>query len=180
VPLDVGKIFGTNDAALKGHFGAMLTATVSERGGKVVLITTTLGITILIAGCCSKSTGTHSAALQSSPSVHFALPSYVATDYDKPGRPGPFLAAADIARIQTVLARVKPCQRPLVRYAGGDGSPIVLFFAVKPGEGAHVLGTADEFYDPATGSVVPGSDNQSEEQMQKQGLQWDIDHQACP
>jgi hypothetical protein len=158
----------------------MLTATVSERGGKVVLITTILGITMLIAGSCSKSTGTHSAALQSSPSVRFAMPSYSAEKYGNPGTDGPLLNPADAAKLEDVLKRVKPCQRPLVRYAGGDGAPMVLFFAVQRGQGAHVLGTADEFYDPATGSVVPGSDNPSQEQMQRQGLQWDIDHQPCP
>jgi hypothetical protein len=69
----------------------------------------------------------------------------------------------------------------LVRYAFlGNSANIVLFFAVPPGEGAHVIGSADESYNPMDNSVIPMSDNPNIEEMQKQGVQWDIDHQPCP
>ena len=43
-------------------------------------------------------------------------PHYVAVDYNVPGHHPP-LTTAQVTRIRQVLARVKPCQRPLVNYA---------------------------------------------------------------
>src|ERR1700722_16814119 len=110
-----------------------------------------------------------------------SFPSYAAEDYDKPGRPGPSLSPSDTANIENVLSQVKPCQRPLVRYSFGNGSTsAILFFEVPPGSAAHVLGTANEYYDPGSGSVIPASDNPAQTQMEKEGLKWGIDLEPCP
>jgi hypothetical protein len=140
------------------------------------------------AGCTShgaRAAGTSAPSPTPAASSHearaAAWPSYAAADYDKPGRPGPLLSPSDITEVQAVLQAVKPCQRRSVRYAFlGNSTNIVLFFAVPPGEGAHVIGSADESYNPMDNSVIPMSDNPNIEEMQKQGVQWDIDHQPCP
>jgi hypothetical protein len=103
--------------------------------------------------------------------------SMIAMDYDQPGHPN--FTADQAARIRYVLARVKPCQRALVRYAFGGIDSLVLFFAVTPGRGlgTKVLGTG-EIYVPSDGTELPMNDNYTE-QMQKEGIQFDIDHEPC-
>jgi hypothetical protein len=103
---------------------------------------------------------------------------YVAVDYDKRGHPS--LTSVELASIRTALSIVKPCQRPLVRYAyGNSDTPIFLYFAVGPQEGAKVFGTA-LVYDPSNDTGIPMSDITGEDEMVKQGIQWDVDHQPCP
>jgi hypothetical protein len=140
------------------------------------------------AGCASHGERATAAATSSATPVASgfgaraaAWPGYVAIDYDKPGRPGPLLSPSDISKVQAALQSVKACQRPLLRYAFlGYSTNIVLFFAVPPGEGAHVIGSADEFYNPMENSVMPMSDNPNMEEMQKQGIEWDVNHRLCP
>lgn len=133
---------------------------------------------LLIAAACTKSTstGTRQPASVAGPTV----PIYAAEDY---GKAGSLLSRTDISRLKEILRKVKPCQRSLVRYSfGGEpaGGPAIFFFAPQPGEAPHVIGTADEIYMPFNGSVVPMSDNEEEDQMLKEGIQWDVDHQPCP
>lgn len=109
------------------------------------------------------------------------LPNYVALDYNELGH-HPVLTPEQVARIQQVLARVKPCQRPLVRYAidryEKDG--IALFFGVYPNTFMHVFGSPDAYYLPSMGVFAGPPDNADIEAQTKQGIQWDIDHQPCP
>jgi|GEM_PF-5128628 hypothetical protein len=106
---------------------------------------------------------------------------FVATDYNKPGHPS--LSFAQMSIIREALDRVKPCQRTLVRYAvlGPNTDDLILFFAVPHGQGSHVFGTAIEVYFPDNGTEIPmGADDPQAEHREKQGIQWDIDHQPCP
>jgi hypothetical protein len=105
---------------------------------------------------------------------------FIAMDYSKPGHPE--LTFAQMSLIQRTLARVKPCQRPLVRYGlfGPDTKDVILFFAVGPHEGAHPFGTTNQVYFPDEGYSIATNDNGQLEQMKKQGIQWDIDHKPCP
>jgi hypothetical protein len=108
-------------------------------------------------------------------------PTYVGEDYERPGQPS--LTPPQVQLIRETLSRVKPCQRPLVRYVldGTEAEDVTLFFDVPPGQGAHVFRTAIEVYFPATGDEVPmGQDDPRIPQRVKEGIQWDIDHQPCP
>lgn len=145
---------------------------------------------VLIVGCSndSASSAEHGPAagptsvvsVAATPAVWPTFATYDAMDYNRPGLHPP-LNPKQVATIQAVLRRVKPCQRQLVQYSFGNGfRDLVMFFSVPPGEGSHVFGTADEVYIPRDGSEMPMSDNENAEQMEKQGIQWDIDHQPCP
>jgi|SRR5580704_4182989 hypothetical protein len=108
-------------------------------------------------------------------------PTYVGADYEKPGQPS--LTPPQVRLIRETLSRVKPCQRPLVRYVldGAEAQDVTLFFDVPPGQGAHVFGTAIDVYFPATGDEVPmGQDDPQNRQRVKEGIRWDIDHEPCP
>jgi hypothetical protein len=138
---------------------------------------------------CSKTDASNAAAGASpaasapaAPIVPAAMrswPGFVAIDYGKPGQPN--LSGADATRIRRVLARVKPCQRALVRYAfPGRWAQAVMFFAIPPDGGAHVFGEGDAYYVPNQDSVIPiPGDSENFGEIEKQGLQWDIDHQPC-
>lgn len=113
--------------------------------------------------------------------LSLGLNASAATTYNTPGHHPP-LTPAQVVRIQQVLARVKPCQRPLVRYAidryEKDG--IALFFGVYPNTFMHVFGSPDAYYMPSMGVFAGPPDNSDIEGQTKQGIQWDIDHQPCP
>ena len=145
---------------------------------------------VLIVGCSNGSASgaehgpaaspTSVVSVAATPAVWPTFATYDAMDYNRPGLHPP-LNPKQVATIQAVLRRVKPCQRQLVQYSFGNGfRDLVMFFSVPSGEGSHVFGTADEVYIPRDGSEIPMSDNQNAEQMEKQGIQWDIDHQPCP
>lgn len=143
-----------------------------------------------LLACCSKgdissseqhptSNPTSLLIVESTPGTWPVFPTYDAVDYDKPGL-HPLLTPEQVARIRAVLIKVKSCQRQLVQYSFGNGfRDLVIFFAVPSGEGSHVFGTADEIYIPRDGSEIPMSQNPNYEQMEKQGIQWDIDHEPC-
>jgi hypothetical protein len=138
----------------------------------------TLGITMAVAmlASCSKSSATKSAMKLTTDGPN-PTPPYVAMEYDKPGHPS--MTPEQMRTIREMLAKVKPCQRPLLRYVLDD--EVTLFFAVPPGQGARILGSPGLFYLPGTGGEVPIQENGPEaEARAKQGVQWDIDHQPCP
>ena len=143
----------------------------------------------LLAGCSKGNTanternpisGPMSLVSVATPGTWPRFPTYDAVDYDKPGLHPP-LTPKQVANIRAVLTAVKPCQRPLVRYSFGNGfRDLIMFFSVPAGEGSHVFGTADVVYSPRDGFAIPMSDNPNVQQMAKQGIQWDIEHQPCP
>jgi hypothetical protein len=131
-------------------------------------------IAALLASCIGHSRHVESAP---SPTGH----PYVALDYDKAG--APTLSDGDKAAIRSVLARVKPCQRPLVRYAIPEASSrIIMFFASNTA--THVFGKGNEYYIPAYNmAIVPPPDSMKSIDPRAaiaEGVKWDIDHQPCP
>jgi len=105
---------------------------------------------------------------------------FVATAYNNPGHP--VLTSAQVALIKKTLARVKPCQRALVRYGlfGPSTTDIVFFFAVGPRQGTHPFGQGSVMYFPDGGYSNAVPDNGDAAKMEREGIQWDIDHQPCP
>lgn len=106
--------------------------------------------------------------------------SFAAGEYNTPGHPE--LSPAQVIRIKQILAEVKPCQRPLVRYGlfGPSADDMVFFFKVPPGQVTHVLGAQNLYYNPRNGTMVPMPDNPNFEQIKAQGIQWDVHHEPCP
>ena len=115
------------------------------------------------------------------------LPNYVAVDYNVSGQHPP-LTPAQLTRIQQILARVKPCQRPLVHYAvypyEGMQAGLVFFFRTPNDDVldySHVFGDSGRYYMPTDGLFSGFTDDTSTQEAQaKQGIQWDIDRQPCP
>ena len=110
------------------------------------------------------------------------MPTYVAIDYAKRGHPA--LSAGDVAEIRRDLAKVRSCQRSLVRYVlpAGPGS-IALFFAIPLDSAAHIFNEGDDYYVPLQdgGSLIPlPGDTENYQLIERQGIQWDIAHQRCP
>jgi hypothetical protein len=113
-------------------------------------------------------------------------PAYVALNYNVPGRHPP-LTRAQVARIRQVLAQVKPCQRPLVRYLLSSEWPdlvkdgIAFMFKAQPNnESAHVFGAPNLYYMPSMGLFPGPPDEPARGAQEKEGIQWDIDFQPCP
>jgi hypothetical protein len=108
------------------------------------------------------------------------IPNYVAVDYNTTGLHPP-LTRAEAAAIRNVLARVKPCQRSLVRYvlAENEKDGIALFFEPEPNRWAHILGEPDAYYTPMNGVFAGPPDDPDIQAQEKQGMQWDIDRQPC-
>jgi len=103
-------------------------------------------------------------------------------DYDKPGHPP--LTPNEVASIRSALARVKPCQRTLVRYAFPANTGLmsfVLFFEPHDGGNvSHIFGETNMLYSPWDGQVFPASpDDSDSEQIDKFGIQYLIDQQKC-
>lgn len=113
-------------------------------------------------------------------------PNYIAIDYNVSGHHPP-LTPAQMARIQQILARVKPCQRPLVRYAFvphdraipflvGEEDGLAFFFYTndedEAGEILHVFDTNNIYYREDVG-LIPGM-------RPYPSIQQDIDEQPCP
>ncbi len=107
------------------------------------------------------------------------LPEYSAVDYDKPGHPA--LTPSEKAGIRSTLARVKPCQRTLVRYAFPESRlPFVIFFQPESGQGAAVFGEPRTYYLIVDGEVVTASPTDPfADQVEKFGIQFLIDHEKC-
>jgi hypothetical protein len=138
--------------------------------GAVILATVLVGCNKAHAQI-SEGSRTISLPTMSSPFLGF-----IALDYTKPGH-HPFLTEAEGAAIQDALVKVKPCQRPLLRYVVSNDE-VSLFFAVGQHEGAHVFGTRS-VYDPSDAVGGPLSDDHNADMMVKQGIKWDIDHEPC-
>jgi hypothetical protein len=117
----------------------------------------------------------------SAPTTMPTMPSYIAADYNATGG-HPSLTPDQTAAIRRVLARVKPCQRPLVRYVltEGEKDGIALFFKPEPDQWAHILGEPDAYYAPLQGVFAGPPDDPSTQAQGEQGMQWDIDRQPCP
>ncbi|MGC1381727.1 MAG: hypothetical protein WA814_11975 [Candidatus Baltobacteraceae bacterium] len=144
-------------------------------------------ITVAVLASCTGSRGGGSGesktAQTAAASPESSDSSYLATDYDKPGHPE--LGSEDVEQIRAALAKVKACQKPILRYAFPDGyGRAVLFFGGKgPNEYAHVFGKGNFFYIPARNviMVVPANASTIDaKQAIAQGIEWDVDHQPCP
>jgi hypothetical protein len=140
-------------------------------------------VTAIVLAACSGAGTANSVRVSAAPPYERLAtlgpgpPVYVAIDYDKPGHPS--LTLEQTRTIKEMLARVKPCQRSLLRYVPNDG--VTLFFAVPSGQDPYVLGDPGTVYLVDTGGEIPVSDGGPEAQQRaKQGIQWDIDHQPCP
>lgn len=94
-----------------------------------------------------------SCARQSQAALSLPWPSYLATDYGKPGQPE--LSVPDVAQLQSVLAQARPCQRDLVRYAIAKDGRFVVFLLplLMPFTNTHVLGEGNLFYDGYQGTA---------------------------
>jgi hypothetical protein len=111
-----------------------------------------------------------------------ALRDYAAVDYDKPGHPP--LAPTELASIRSALARVKPCQRTLVRYAllaYPAELPFVIFFQPEgTNDSAPVFGEPRTYYRISEGEVITASPTDPyADQIEKFGIEFLIDHQSC-
>jgi hypothetical protein len=92
------------------------------------------------------------------------------------------LSQSDASKIRDVLAKVKPCQKPLVRYAFPDNGHMVMFFAVGPNQLAHIFGEGNSYYLTVDNTaIVPPNDAEDidSEKAIHEGVQWDIDHTPC-
>ena len=110
----------------------------------------------------------------------YRCPNYVAIDYNTPGHHPP-LTPAQVIRVQQILARVKPCQRSLVRYAlvphhRSIPYGLAFFFWTndedEAGEILHVFDTSNTYYREDVGLIAGMQSYQS--------IQEDIDNQPCP
>ena len=64
----------------------------------------------------------------------------MAIDCDKLGHPSLTVAEAD--QIRAMLARVKPCRRPLLRFGYWGANEVALFFTISPVDSqGHTLET---------------------------------------
>jgi hypothetical protein len=137
-------------------------------------------VSVKISGLCHQALGIMMAVAVLAGCSTTCL-NFVAIDYEKLGHPS--LTSAQVNIIHETLERVKPCQRSLVRYAvsSPEAKDLILYFAVPPSQGAHVFGTAIDVYFPDTGRDIPmDQTDPGAEQREKQGIQWDIEHQPCP
>jgi hypothetical protein len=140
----------------------------------------------MLAGCNASTHSNQQQPGSSSPAASepalspTTSPEYAAVDYDKPGHPQ--LTPDEVASIRSALARVKPCQRTLVRYAFPDSAelPFVIFFQPESGQGAPVFGEPRTYYLIVDGEVVTASPTDPyADQVEKFGIQYIIDHQGC-
>lgn len=83
-------------------------------------------------------------------------PTFLAWKYNVAGQHPP-LTRDEIAQIRAMLARVKPCQRGVLRYAHLEGGSIALFFRPNfyGGERPHVLGGRNMYYNPEDNVEFP-------------------------
>ena len=120
------------------------------------------------------------AASASSPPIPW--PSYAAVDYNRSGHPS--LSRAEVGSIRSTLAKVKPCQRTLLRYAfppQPNSLPFVLFFEPEDGNnGTAVIGEPRTYYLVSDGEVISASPTDpAAEQIEKFGIQFLINHTRC-
>jgi hypothetical protein len=139
-----------------------------------------LGAAMISLAACNKASGSNSGQAAATPPYEHLTgtgpPVYAAIDYDKPGHPS--MTAEQARAVREMLARVKPCQRSLLRYVLDED--VTLFFAVPLGQGARVLGNPGLIYVPESGSEIPVQENGPEADARaKEGVQWDIDHEPC-
>lgn len=116
-------------------------------------------------------------------------PSYAVVDYQRAGHPN--LSGDELSQLRAVLARVRPCQRALLRYAfpknaWSTASSFLIYFdgpgysTGSYGQGRWVFGT-DAFYEPSEGTAAPivvphgGHQNIADVEVSDQ-----IAHGACP
>lgn len=101
-------------------------------------------------------------------------PSYLATDYNKPGHFK--FTDKEAALIKKTLALVKPCQRALLRYAFPSNGDMHMVLYVETLQGnPHALWTNNMYYNQLTGELdtLPGSE------PRWNGLQYDVKHAGC-
>lgn len=157
---------------------------VDDRRNAARITLTILMVTALLL-ICSRGTACAQGSPAPSPSsAHTRWPNYAAVDYDKPGHPT--LTPEEVASIRSALARVKHCQRTLVRYAfpanasSWHGRPSFVLFFQTDGGGAHIFENAGELYFTISGDLIPTSnDDPVSEQVEKFGIQFLINHQEC-
>lgn len=149
-----------------------------------VSITSVILMTIEVLLYCGGRASAQGSPAPTPSSAHNRWPNYAAVDYDKPGHPT--LTPDEVARIRSALARVKPCQRTLVRYAfpanasSWHGWPSFVLFFQTDGGGVHIFENAGTLYLPMSGDLYPTSnDDPVSEQIEKFGIQYLISHQEC-
>lgn len=105
-------------------------------------------------------------------------PSFRAEEYRTfKGRP---LTAGEIKSVRGTLASVKPCQRPLLRFAfpqRGDGMSFVLFFYEEDKIWPHVLWTKNMYFKRDEGRTFPGSGGGWV--APGNGISYDVEHTPC-
>jgi hypothetical protein len=106
---------------------------------------------------------------------------HVAMDYDKPGHPS--LTESERSTIQYTLAAVEPCQRPLVRYAFGGDTGILMFFDGGGPHGiSHIFGQGNLWYSAESGSALvapPDFGNLDADESMAEGVEYDVQRESC-
>jgi hypothetical protein len=135
----------------------------------------------LLAGCVNHSRAAQGFAANYTfrpPSPTPTWPSFSAKDYRSFHKRT--LTRGEVSLIRKTLALVKPCQRPLLRFAfpsdGGPDFPFVLFFSDK--FWPHVLWTNNMYFKNEEGSVFPGPSGAAP--VPWNGIRYDVDHETCP
>jgi hypothetical protein len=89
------------------------------------------------------------------------------------------LTRSEVSLIRRTLSLVKPCQRPLLRFAfpanGGTNFPFVLFFQSPDDGWPHVLWTNNMYYKPVEGEIFPTPGYEPN----WHGIRYDVEHQSC-
>jgi hypothetical protein len=90
------------------------------------------------------------------------------------------LTPSEVAMIRKTLALVKPCQRPLLRFAfpsdGDPDFPFVLFFAGN--SWPHVLWSNNVYFKTEEGTIFAGASGDAP--IPRRGIRYDVDHETCP
>jgi hypothetical protein len=138
---------------------------------------------------CSRSFASNStggidvnAGTNSESSVATPWPTYLASDYDRPGHPT--LTVKQVGVIRLALVTVMPCQRAILRYAfpsNPDYLPFVLFFeepyeAPRPSKAPHVFWTSRTYYNQNDGEVITAS---TDSESVSDNIKHDIDQRGC-
>lgn len=114
----------------------------------------------LITGCAKSHNGNQVGPEQfvrytigPKPTPTITWPTFLAEDYREFS--GRTLTPSEVALIRKTLALVKPCQRPLLRFAfppNGD-TTFVLYFQSADGNAFHVLWTRNLYFRPDDGTT---------------------------
>jgi hypothetical protein len=106
---------------------------------------------------------------------------HVAMDYDKPGHPN--LTESERATIRYTLRAVEACQRPLVRYAFGGDTGILMFFSGGgPYSISHIFGQGNLWYSAESENAMvapPDFRDLNGYESMAEGVQYDVQRESC-